>query len=393
MEKRMTQPIWTKDFVGIIAINLLIFFGFQMLLPTLPIYVKSLGGADSVLGWVTGIVTISSLIVRPLAGMALDKFGRKGILLTGIAIIIILTLAYWLFPFVGIILVIRLMHGVGWGAASTASNTVATDVIPKKRFGEAMGFFSLSTSLAMALAPALGLALLTGLEAPGLMLTSAGFGAAALILAIFFRYRPVERQQAANKKRMPFERSSLRPTVVMFFVSATYGAVISFISLYAMEEGIANIGVFFLVFAAAMLVTRPLFGRMVDRFGFHAATYPGLIILVVAMLLLSRASTMPAFLIAALFFGVGLGAVQSSLQTMSVVFAPRDRLGAANATFFTGFDGGIGFGSIIAGIVVSAWGYSQMYLVFSLFLVFAAVLYFIILRKTPARKSSDQPAD
>ncbi len=179
MEKRMKQPIWTRNFVGIIIINLLIFFGFQMLLPTLPIYVKSLGGADSILGWVTGIVTISSLIVRPLSGMALDKFGRKGVLLAGIGIIIVLTLAYWLFPFVGIILLIRLLHGVGWGAASTASNTVATDVIPKERFGEAMGFYSLSTSLAMALAPALGLALLTGLQAPGLMLTSAGFGAAA----------------------------------------------------------------------------------------------------------------------------------------------------------------------------------------------------------------------
>ena len=94
MDNKNKPQIWTKDFIGITIINLLIFLGFQMLPSTLPIYVKSLGGADSIIGWIAGLATISSLIIRPLSGIALDKLGRKGVLLTGIGIIIVVTLAY-----------------------------------------------------------------------------------------------------------------------------------------------------------------------------------------------------------------------------------------------------------------------------------------------------------
>lgn len=72
--------------------------------------------------------------------MAVDRWGRKVILLAGIGLIIAVTLSYWWFPYVVVILAIRFLHGFGWGASSTSSNTVATDVIPKERFGESMGY-------------------------------------------------------------------------------------------------------------------------------------------------------------------------------------------------------------------------------------------------------------
>ena len=376
MNNKDKQPIWTKDFIGITIINLLIFFGFQMLMPTLPIYVKSIGGANAVIGWIIGLSTIASLLIRPFSGIALDKFGRRGVLLVGGGITLLVTLAYMWVPIVGIILALRFFHGLGWGAVSTASSTVATDVIPKTRFGEGMGFFSLSSSLAMAIAPGVGLSIMTDYHITGLALSSAGFGVIAMLLALFIRYRPVEKQDAGKKeKKAPYERSSIRPSVIMFFVTASYGSITGFISLYAIDCGITNIGFFFLIFAVAMVISRPLFGRLIDRIGFSAAIYPGLILLVAAMTLLSQATALPVFLIAAFLYGIGFGAAQSSLQTMSVIDAPSDRFGAANATFFTGFDGGIGFGAVIAGIAASAWGYSRMYLVFSLFLILAGFIY------------------
>lgn len=380
--EQVKQPIWTKNFVLITLVNLLIFCGFQMLLPTLPIYVKALGGGDSVIGWLIGFATIAALIIRPFSGIALDRLGRKSVLLIGIGAIAVVTLAYMWFPMVGIILTIRFLHGFGWGIASTASNTVASDVIPKSRFGEGMGFFSLSSSLAMALAPGLGLWALSAFQITGLTLFSAGFGVAALILAFFIRYHKVEPQTTAKAKMSPYERASLRPTAIMFFISASYGSITGFISLYAVDRGISNIGIFFMVFAAAMLISRPFFGRLIDRHGFNAAVYPGLILLIAALLALHQAAALPIFLLAAVLYGVGFGATQSSLQTMSVLQAPKHRLGAANATFFTGFDGGIGFGSVMAGMFASALGYSRMYLAFSLLPLLAGILYFFIAGKT-----------
>lgn len=376
MTNKKEQSIWTKELIIITVINLLLFLGFQMLLPTLPIYVKSLNAKDSIIGWITGFATISSLLIRPFSGIALDRFGRKRVLVSGICLIILVTLAYKWFPIVGVILVIRFLHGFGWGASSTASNTIATDVIPKNRLGEGMGLFSLSTSLAMALGPGIGLTLMDSFNIRALTLVSASFGASALILSYFIRYPVVQKQEVVKVRTSPYERSSILPSIIMFFVSSSYGSITGFISLYALEREIANIGVFFMVLAGIMILSRPFFGRLIDRLGFNAAMYPGLISLAGAMILLSQASTMQIFMIAAFLYGIGFGAVQSCLQTMSVIYAPKDRFGAANATFFTGFDGGIGFGSIIAGITASAWGYSRMYLVFSLFLLIAGFFYF-----------------
>jgi MFS family permease len=389
MDEKRKSPIWTKDFIGITLINLFIFCGFQMLLPTLPIHVKALGGADSVIGWVTGLATISCLLIRPFSGVALDKYGRKAVLLAGLIFTAVVTLGFMFFPTVVIILVVRFLNGLGWGVATTASNTVAADIIPKDRFGEGMGLFSLSSCLSMAIAPGIGLAVLAAFHATGLTLVSAGFAAAALVLSLLIRYRKVEKKAAVKEKPVYYARAAMRPAAVMFFAGASYGSIIGFISLYAMQSGIDNIGWFFSILAGVMLLARPIFGRLIDCLGFHAAMIPGMALLIAAMFCLSAASTVSLFVITALLFGVGYGAVQSSLQTMAVLHAPREQVGAANATFFTGIDGGIGFGSVLAGVAASAWGYGPMYLIFAVLLIAGGILYIVLLGKTGRKPANE----
>ncbi len=385
MEK---QPLWTKSFILMTGVNLLLFCGFQLLLPTLPLYAKSLGGADAIIGWVTGAVTVSSLLVRPVSGLVLDKLGRKWVLLVGVGLMVLIPLAFLWTSSVWALILVRFLHGIGWGAASTAANTIATDIIPKQRFGEGMGYFSLSSSIAMALSPGVGLMLYGASGMNSVLLLAATLAAAALAVSFFFRAGKPEASPSLPSRSAPYEKSSIAPSVVMFFVSATYGSITGFLSLYAADRGILNIGVFFTVYAASLLLFRPVSGRLTDRFGFSRVIYPGLAILVIALIVLSFANTLPYFLLCAALYGIGFSAVQSSLQTMAVIRAPKERRGAANATFFTGFDGGIGFGAVIAGVLVSIAGYANMYLLFSLFLVAAAILFFIITRK-PAPASEE----
>ncbi|MFT4106728.1 MAG: MFS transporter [Lacrimispora sp.] len=375
------QTLWTKDFIIISLVNLLLFCGFQMLLPTLPLYAKSLGGADALLGWLLGAATVASLIIRPVSGIILDKIGRKGIFFGGAIIIILVTIAYSHFPVVGMIIGIRFLHGIGWGMATTASSTMASDIIPKPRFGEGMGFFSLSSSLAMALAPGIGLGLLASGGFISLSRWSAGLGAAALLLAFFIRSRKPAAKTEGKLKASPYEKASALPSFVMFFISSTYGSITGFLSLYAAGKNISNIGMFFTVYALFLLLSRPLYGKLTDRFGFPVIVYPGFLLTAAAMILLSKSATLPMFLASAAVYGLGFSALQSSFQTMAVIRAPKERLGAANATFFTGFDGGIGFGSVIGGMIASRAGYSNMYFYFSLFILIAAILYFLGFRK------------
>lgn len=371
------QPLWTNQFILITIINLLVFFGFQILTPTLPVYIKALGAADETIGWVTGIFTLSALLIRPIAGGALDKYGRKAIFLGGLVIFILATASYSFLPTVGLILLLRFIHGFGWGASSTASNTIASDTIPKARFGEGMAFFTLSSNLAMAIAPAVGLYIIVNHSFRLASLLAAILVVISFGLSFLIRYRSVEEIEQTNERIGLFEKTSLRPSIVIFFVTVTYGAVNSFLALYAMERGIENIGMFFTVTAGAMVVSRPGFGWLVDRKGITVAVIPGLLLVMASMYVLSIANNLQLFLLAALLYGVGFGAVQTSLQTMAVISAPRNRLGLANSTFYTGFDSGIGIGSIVLGLIAARYGYAQMFLWSSLSVVVALVLYLV----------------
>lgn len=402
------EPLWTRDFILVSLSNLAVFAGFQMLMPTMPVYVKFLGGRETAMGLVIGFFTLSAVGVRPFVGWALDTVGRRAVFLFGLAVFVISALSYRWAPSLAVLLGIRLFHGFGWGFSTTAAGTVAADVIPKTRLGEGMGFFGLASTLAMAVAPALGLFLIAAFSFDVLFRTSAALALAALALASLIRYdryretvpggqtpRPQPTALAAvdepelkaprpspeRNKPAFFEPRAVPPGLVMLLTNTTYGAVVTFLALYALERGITNIGPFFTVYALTLALTRPLAGWLLDRRGFTAVVVPGLAFVAAAMPLLSQAYRLWMFLGTAVLCGLGFGAIQPAMQALAVRGLPAYRRGAANGTFYMGFDLGIGAGAILWGAVSQAIGYSGMYLVAALPTGLALVAYLTIGRR------------
>lgn len=370
------MKLWTPQFVLMIFINLVIFISFQMLIPVLPLYAESIGAVPGQIGLITALLTLSSLMMRAFAGQALDQWGRRPIILTGLACIVVFTFAYGFITSFWILVLVRFLHGFAWGAASTGTNTVASDMIPRPRFGEGMGYFSLSTALAVAIGPAIGLYLIEHLDFQVTSLVATFLVALALVLVLFM---PMKKGTAGPKAlRAPYEKAAIRPAIMIFFITATMGAITNFVALYAKSLGIASISRFFIVYAAFILISRPISGKISDSYGYRPVVLPALLSMIAATFILSQAQTLTHFLIAAALFGGGFAAAQTVFQAMSVVLSPKDRTGAANATFFTGFDGGIGFGSLLSGIFVQSFGYGGMFSVFSIFLLAALGLYLIL---------------
>lgn len=383
-EEKHQEKLWTKDFVLIASINLIIFLGFQMLMPTLPVYVMKLGGSESSAGLVMGVFAVSSVLIRPFAGRAIDTYGRKGIFLVGLIVFVLSVLAYNWLPSVMILMLFRFIHGFGWGASSTAAGTIAADVIPKKRLAEGMGYYGLASTLSMAVAPALGLFLITRFNFTALFFSSASATIIATLLALLITYQRVTQPDLpATIKTKPvlFEKSAFRPSLVIFFITMTYGAIVSFLALYAAQLGIANIGPFFTVYAITLMIIRPLFGRLADKKGFDIVMIPGILCILTTMLLLAKAQSLELLLIAAVVYGVGFGAVQPSLQAMAVMNVPFNRRGAANGTLYSAFDLGIGLGSVVWGAVAEASSYSMMYLWAALPALIALILYITLGRR------------
>jgi MFS family permease len=371
-------------------INFLIFFGFNMVATSLAVYLEWLGAIESLVGWIIASTTIAAVIVRPVVGMAVDRWGRRGIFFAGIIFLALTVIAIPFFPFLAALLAIRTLMGIAWGITNTGASTVAADLIPQKRFGEGIGYFGLSNSVSMTIAPALSLTIFDVAGISPVMAIAAGSILLALIIAMTLKYRSgqTKAERAIKQPLRLFDKDALLPACMSFFVMCAFGGVQTFAALLAGQRGIDGAALFFIVLSCTMLVSRPLCGRLTDKKGYRIPILGGLACLIVGLALISNAYTIPPFMVAAFFLGIGFGGVSPTIQTMAVAGVAPNRRGVATSTYFIGFDGGIAVGSIVAGTIAHAFGYDIMYLLFIILPVITILLYVIrgIKREEASRK-------
>lgn len=375
------RKIWSKDFILICLANFFVFLGFQMTLPTIPLFIKELGGNDQLIGLVVGIFTFSALILRPIAGHALESKGRAAVYLTGLAIFVLSVGSYAFTLSILFLFIMRIIQGAGWGFSTTASGTIATDLVPVQKRGEGLGYFGLSGNLAMAIGPSLGLILAEEFTFKILFFVCAFFGLMALLLSLLIKFKKVEHhtKQTSGKKWDFYEKSALKPSWLMMFITVTFGGIATFLPLYAKENGVSGIQLYFLLYALALMLTRTFAGKLYDKKGHRAVFIPGALLILGAMLLLSWLPNNTVLFTAAILYGIGFGSLQPALQAWSVAQTPANRRGMANATFFSFFDLGIGIGAIIFGQIGHAFGYSIIYIAsaVSIFISILSYLFFL----------------
>lgn len=358
----------------IAVVNFLTFMSFQLFPSALPLYARDIGVSEDQLGWLLAVTTVSALFIRPVAGMLVDRRGRHGVMVCGLIVMAASVVLMAVMPMFGALLALRFIQGIGWGCCTTSNSTVASDVIPRKRFAEGMGYYSLSSAVALAIAPGLGIELLNIMGMQMLSGVSTVFMALALVASFFITYRKIDFESVSRKAAL-IEPASVLPAVTIFFTSFCYGGIVTFLAIDAEDRGIEGIAFFFTLYALATLVSRPASGALTDRRGFTLTVVLGVVVVVPALMLIAFASSIVFYLAAALLLGIGFGMLQSSLSAMAVVLAPVERRGAANATFLLGFDGGIGVGAVVSGFMVSAIGYQGMFFAVAFLPIISLVIY------------------
>lgn len=245
-----------------------------------------------------------------------------------------------------------------------------------------MGYYGLSGNLALAFGPALGLALTGIIPFNQFFLLCAGFGLVALVLSSKIRYKKVEpKTKKVGAKLDVYEKSALKPSFLLLFLTVTFGGIASFLPLYTAQKDVQGIQFYFLLYAIALLVTRSFAGQLYDRRGHQAVFIPGTLLILVAMVFLAWLPNSLILYIAAIIYGLGFGTVQPALQAWAIEKAPLDRKGMANATFFSFFDLGVGMGAIVFGQIGHLLGYSSIYKAASLSVFISMILYLFFLYK------------
>jgi len=359
-EERHMERLWTRSFILLSAGSLFLFTAFYLLVPTLPLYVKELGGTESHVGLAVGLFTLTGVVLRPFIGGFLDRYGRRMFLISGMAVFV---LAMWLYNGVGgvlALLILRMFHGTGWAISTTAGGTVAADLIPASRRGEGMGWFGMAMTVAMAVGPMLGVSVLERGSFTGLFYLATALSAFSLLFFLIARIPDV--RPGTARAFVFFDKSVLPVSIPTFFLAAAYGGVITYLPLFA-ESIRVNVGAFFLVFAAALTASRPLAGKLADRYGEGRVIVPMLMLTAVSLVVLCFSSGLAGIIASAILFGIGFGSAQPAMQAANLRLCPEDKRGVASASFMTAFDLGIGLGAMIMGWVSEQSSYETLFAV------------------------------
>ncbi|WP_053375224.1 MFS transporter [Paenibacillus sp. FJAT-27812] len=370
--------LWTKSFTLMTIGNLFLFNAFYMLYPTLPLFIKQMGGNESQVGLAMGAFMLSAVIFRPIVGELLDRFGRRPFLVGGLLLFI---LAMYMYNWVGGIVVLmglRILHGMSWAVSTTATMTAITDMIPPTRRGEGMGWFSTSMTLAMAVGPMFGIWVTQNRSYSDLFLIAVVLSAGALLLMLGAKmpFRPNPR---ARKIEL-FEKSVLPVAASVFFLFIAYGGITTFVPLFA-DSIQVNSGAFFLAFAATLALSRPISGKLSDRFGEVFVIMPALVMTICALIVLSLSTGLIGVLVSAVLYGIGFGSAQPALQAATIRLARPDRIGVANASISTANDLGIGLGAIMLGWVSQYMSYQALFTVSAVSVGLSLLLFALFVKR------------
>lgn len=393
------QKLWNRNFVAVCFSSFFLFMTFYILAVTLPIFVTdTLHGGQQQIGLVMTVFIISTVILRPLTGKWMDEWNRKKIILFSLALFMICTALYPLVHQYTFLLGLRFLHGIGFGMATTAAGAVAIELVPDRRKGEGIGYFSLFMSLAMVVGPFLGLTIMQTHNNSLLFGVCIMFALLAFLLGVTIRIpqaisRVAVKSESESGWRKFIEPRALPISLAGSVLAFSYGAITTFLSVYAKAIGLDTYAsYFFMVFALMIVISRPFTGKWFDRSGPHLLVYPGVILFTLGMITLSIAASPVLFLVAGGMLGLGFGAMLPSFQTIAIQAAPAHRRGLATGTYFLLFDSGYGIGSYVLGAVASRTNYHTMYFIAGMVVACSAILYYgLYHRKQLLPSSQAQP--
>ena len=274
------------------------------------------------------------------------------------------------------------------------------DIIPSSRKGEGIGYFSMSTTLATAIGPFIGLFMSQHTTFQIIFSFCFLLGIISLFIGILVTVPELTKATVENtaeskglKLSSFLEPKALPIAFIILLVSLCYSSVLSFINFYAKEINLVDAAsFFFIVYAAAIMVSRPFTGRLMDSKGANYVMYPAIILLSAGLLLLSQSESSFTLLLSGVFIGFGFGNMQSCAQAVAVKVTAPHRIGLATSTYYIFLDAGLGFGPYVLGFLIPLTGYPHLYMILSALALVVIVLYYLLYgrleRKTKVFASS-----
>ncbi len=378
------NKLWSRDYIFLMIANFFLFFAGCLLLPVLPVYLKQNSVNDFQIGIVAAAFYVTSMLMRTFTSRVSARIGKQVLLLLAMLVFMFSMIGYYLFSGLTMIIILRLVQGLGFGAATTLYGSTVASTIPYEKMGEGMGFFGLGISVAYVLGPCLGAAAVSQPYFKWVFLIAALLALTSILLTHFIKADPSEQPLEKQKENSHWLSEVIEPKVAYesFFI-LLLGLLMSscdtYIVLYAKQMNIENIFVYFIVTTIAEMSTRIFSGKLYDKKGMNVLVIPGAIVGLISCIVAASATNLLIICIFAIFYGASLGLIFPVLEANAMKKVPPERRIAANATFYNFLDIGSGLGPLLFGAAAQFTGYSNTFFLSSL--IFVMMLVIISIKK------------
>ena len=381
MEKK--QSIYTKDVILVMAASFFFMFSVMFVTPLINGYAISLGASAVFAGIITGIMSVVSMFLRPVAGNLTDRFSKYSLSFIGGVLILIGVAGYCLSPSGNWLLIFRLINGTGFVLATVCMTTWLAFLVARSHVGEAMGFYGLMNALAMALAPALAINLykVIGYKSA---LWLAVVAAILMIISIQFVGDHAKPKINSSKKRKIkiIQKDAIPIALLTTFFAIPYFITQADIVVYVERQHFSiAVGYFFVIYAIALLLIRIGLKNYFDLFGF--GFWFGLGVIAPILFLIVAAFMVNNWLMgfAAIMLSIGYGVIYSVNQSTALMLAPIEEQGLASLTFYLGLDIGMAAGPMIGGVTAQNLAPAYFYPVLLVIVPIILIVYFVYRKK------------
>ena len=372
------HPIYNLQF-GLVCLSSLLFSAsFNMLIPELPEYLSNMGGAEYK-GLIIALFTLTAGISRPFSGRLTDTLGRVPVMAVGSIVCFVCGILYPVLGTVSGFLFLRLIHGFSTGFKPTATAAYVADIVPRERWGEALGLHGLCFSIGMALGPATGSSIKLYSSMNMLFYASSVFALLSIVILMNMK-ETLKHKQRFSLRILKISRKDIialevLPAAIVTFLSyMAYGVILTLIPDWSQHLGIANKGLFFMVFTITSVMIRFGAGKASDKYGRLRLIAIGLFLLIISLVIVGFSTSIAGFLAGAALYGVSTGIVSPALNAWTVDMSFPEHRGKAMATMYIALEAGIGLGALFAG-----WVYQDVIAKIPMLMYASAIMVFLSL--------------
>ena len=377
------QPtsLFNRFFIFAWIIGTALHIGQNVFNSTITVYANTNEYSNTFAGSLSIGYLIGALIGRLAGGQITDKRTRRAGMLLG-------TLAFLCASFLfcfgasgngAVMMILRLIHGFGYGCATTAYYVSVMDVSPKEKASVALGINFTGQSIAFVMVSVLIGVFVTGDSYTMLFIFTSAMVVIAVIFSAAENYeKGVHRGNSETRKQKGrlFEPEALPFAGIILIYYSSLALPLFYVVPLALSKGIAGGSNVFIFTGIGMLAGYLTLPKIADRYGSFAGMLPVYLCGFVGLLILNFTDRSYLFALGGVFYGSVIASIPI-MQNAATEHLPANKKGAGTATLNAAIDLTMGLGPLAWGILIDQSGYTVPFLAGAIMFPAALVVHFM----------------